>query len=112
MIIISIGIQCTNAKYQERHNLKTYTYPFDWLFSHPKFIFEMLELLLDKNMDIRELVEQHFFICQKTVNQGASENYFTANNMEGKCLYNSKYDVLFPHDVIATETIDKYIRRF
>ena len=84
MIIISIGMQCTNAKYKERHNLKTHTYPFDWMFSHPKFIHEMLELLLEKNMNIRELICQHFFVCDKLVTRSDYEHFHVSDNNRSK----------------------------
>ena len=43
MIIIPIGIQCTVGKLrQELSNNEAL--PFDWMFSNPKFVFEMFEL--------------------------------------------------------------------
>ena len=47
MIIIPIGIQCTNATFKNEIN-KTQSLPFDWMFANPSFVFEMLELLLEK----------------------------------------------------------------
>ena len=38
------------------------------------------------------------------------ENYKTCDN--GFALYNSKYNVIFPHDNNSNENINKYIRRF
>jgi hypothetical protein len=61
MIIIPIGIQCTNAIFKKDINKSSRTLPFDWMFATPKFVFEMLELLLDRDMNINELVEKHFF---------------------------------------------------
>jgi hypothetical protein len=31
------------------------------MFATPSFVFEMLELLLEKNIDIEDLVKNHFF---------------------------------------------------
>jgi hypothetical protein len=67
MIIIPIGIQCTNATFRNKFN-KTETLPFDWMFTTPKFVFEMLFLLLEENIDIEELVKEHFFIVDKKAN--------------------------------------------
>ena len=57
---IPIGIQCTNAVFKKSVE-KTHTLPFDWMFATPSFVFEMLELLLEKNIDIEDLVKNHFF---------------------------------------------------
>jgi hypothetical protein len=70
----------------------------------------MLELLLDKNMDIRTLVVDHFFACEKKANIQCAEHYYTAE--DGFALYNVKYNVIFPHDTDSVETVDKYVRRF
>ena len=110
MIIIPIGIQCTNAFFLKNNNLKGRTFPFDWMLSSPKFVFEMLELLLEKNIDINELVENHFLFCDKKANFNKCEHYIICDN--GFALYNSKYNVIFPHDYNSNETVNKYIRRF
>lgn len=109
MINIPIGIQCTNATFINNIS-KTYTYPFDWMFSTPKFVYEILILLLEKNMDINELVTQHFFLCDKRASYNSLEKYYTLVN--GNSLYNTKYNVIFPHDTYDNNTIEKYIRRF
>lgn len=46
----------------------------------------------------------------KKANVNGYENFYTCYN--GGLLYNSKYNVIFPHDNYNTETINKYIRRF
>ena len=46
-MIISIGLQCSTASFIDDIQ-KTYTLPFDWMFANPSFVFEMLELLLEK----------------------------------------------------------------
>ena len=109
MIIIPIGVQCSTASFKNEFN-KMHTLPFDWMFTTPKFIFEMLILLLVKNMDIKELVENHFFYCDKRANVNGVEHYYTCDN--GFAFYNTKYNVIFPHDENSIETINKYIRRF
>lgn len=80
------------------------------MFSTPKFIFEMLELLLENNISIDDLVKNHFLYCEKKANVNGYEKFYTCDN--GGSLYNSKYNVIFPHDNYNTETINKYIRRF
>ena len=108
-MIIPIGIQCTNATFKKNFE-NTHTLPFDWMFSTPSFVFEMLELLLLKNINIEDLVKNHFFYCEKRANLNGLENYYTCDN--GFALFNTKYNVIFPHDDNSNETINKYIRRF
>lgn len=64
MIIIPIGLQCSSATFKNEIK-KSYTFPFDWMFATPSFVFEILVLLLEKNMNIEELVKNHFFYCEK-----------------------------------------------
>ncbi len=110
MIIIPIGIQCTNKDFLKKIN-KTYaTLPFDWMLSNPKFVYEMLYLLLDMNMNINELVLNHFFKCDNRANWSKLEHYYTCDN--GLALCNTLYNVIFPHDEISNDTINKYVRRF
>ena len=108
-MIIPIGIQCLNATLKKRIGKNDPTLPFDWMLSNPKFIYEILILLLDTNMDIKNIVEKHFFYCDKKANYSEIEHYYT--DINGFALYNSKYDVIFPHDIYNDETIYKYIRR-
>ena len=108
-MIIPIGIQCTNAIFKKRFE-KTKSLPFDWNFSTPSFVFEMLELLLEKNINIEDLVKNNFFHCTKRANFNGMEHYYTCDN--GSALYNTKYNVIFPHDEFNIDNINKYIRRF
>lgn len=109
MIIIPIGVQCTAGIFKNEIN-KTHTLPFDVMLSHPKFVFEMLALLLEKNMNVVELVTNHFFNCDKRVKFKAVEHFNTCDN--GGMLYNKTCNVIFPHDNNSIETINKYVRRF
>jgi hypothetical protein len=108
-MIISIGIQCTSKSFKNEIE-NTHTFPFDWMFSSPSFVLEMLELLLEKNIDIGDLVKNHFYKCDKRAKLCGCEHYYTCEN--GFALYNTKYNVIFPHDKYDDETIEKYIRRF
>ena len=110
MIIIPIGLQCTNATFKKNINKISHTFPFDWMFATPKFVFEMLILLLKENMDIKQLVTEHFFLCEKRASYHKIEHYYTCEN--GFALYNCKYDAIFPHDENSIDSVNKYIRRF
>jgi hypothetical protein len=70
----------------------------------------MLELLLEQNMNIEDLVKQHFFNCEKKVKYTNVEHYYTCD--DGNALLNTKYNVIFPHDEDNMDSINKYIRRF
>lgn len=110
MIIIPIGLQCTNATFKREIGKTSETFPFDWMFAPPKFVFEMLDLLLNENMNVEELVTKHFFLCDKKATDPVFHHFKSSPN--GRFLYNSKYGVIFPHDEFSQETIQKYIRRF
>ena len=111
MIFIPIGFQCSSATFKNEIE-KTHTLPFDWIHTNPKSVFELLVLLLEKNMNIKELVTEHFFYCKKkiNVNELGLEHLYTCD--DGFAHYNTKYDFVFPHDDNNDETVDKYIRRF
>jgi hypothetical protein len=106
---IPIGFQCTVKKVIKEMNIEDKTLPFDWMLSSPKFIYEILYLLLN-DMPINELVKNHFFKCTNKASFSSVENYIV--DPMGESLYNEKYDVIFPHDTYDDETIQKYIRRF
>ena len=79
-------------------------------FSNPSFVFEMLALLLEYNINIEFLVKNYFFYCDKRANMNKLEHYYCDDN--GFALFNTKYNVIFPHDEYNIDTINKYIRRF
>ena len=102
-------MQCLNAALKKKINKDTQTLPFDWMFSSPKFVFAIFKLLLEFEIDEEEIVNNHFFYCNKRASLGSKENYYTKSN--GKVLYNDIYDVIFPHDKYDSETKEKYVRR-
>ncbi len=108
-MIIPIGIQCTSAMMKNEIE-KTHTLPFDWMFSTPSFVFDMLKLLLEEKCSVEELVKNHFFNCDKRANLNGVEHYYICE--DGFAFVNTKYNVLFPHDENNMDTIHKYIRRF
>jgi hypothetical protein len=64
---------------------------------------------LENKINIEEIVNNHFFYCDKRANHENDEAYYTHSN--GIALYNSKYDVIFPRDKNDEENKMKYIRR-
>ena len=57
MIIIPIGSQCSTATFKNEIK-KSHTLPFDWMFATPSFVFEILVLLLEKNISVEDLVKK------------------------------------------------------
>jgi hypothetical protein len=94
MIYIPIGCQCTGAGILKDYNIRTSSYPFDWLLSNPEAIYKLLVLLLVDNMNLKELVSKHFFICQQKVSFDKAEHYYF--DSKGKTLCNTKYNLIFP----------------
>jgi hypothetical protein len=111
---ISLGTQCTTPFFFDKIGVKSKSLPFDWMLSTPEFVYTILKLLLVDNLDINEIIDNYFFICNKRAsimknNMGKDivERYITSNNGSG--LVNSKYGVCFPHDKLSDR--DKYVRR-
>ena len=43
---ISLGFQCTTAEILKKINKRTYSFPFDWILSNPKGVFNLLTKLM------------------------------------------------------------------
>lgn len=104
---ISIGSQCTTPTLFDRLQVKKESLPFDWMFSTPQFVHTIIKLLLIDKKEINDIVDSHFFICDKRAQLHGVEHHIL--NKDGSVLVNSKYNVCFPHDTISDR--DKYIRR-
>lgn len=115
-MIIPIGVHFTDAVFKREINKESEPFPFDWMISTPSFVFEMLTLLLEKNIDIRTLVIEHFFRFDKKLRYiGVNENYMTIDKNDidpNYIIYNEKYDALFPNVEYNEITINKYIESF
>ncbi len=106
-IYISIGAQCTTSILFEKIDIKAESLPFDWMFSTPEFVYIILKLLLIDNVDINDIIDNHFFVCDNKAIMTNAEHHILDNN--GYVLVNSKYNVCFPHDSLNDR--DKYVRR-
>ena len=62
---ISIGTQCTTASLFEKLEVKKESLPFDLILSTPHFVYTILNLLLIENMSIPDIIDKHFFACDK-----------------------------------------------
>jgi len=106
---ISIGSQCTTPTLFDRLQLKKESLPFDWIFSTPQFVYTIIKLLLIDKKEIEDIVDNHFFVCDKRAFWHPEKPAHYINNPNGDVLINSKYNVAFPHD--NTSDREKYIRR-
>ena len=106
-IYISIGAQCTTPILFEKLLLKKESLPFDWMLSTPQFVYTILKLLLIDNKGIDDIIDTHFFACDKRAQLRKVEHHLS--NDDGTVLVNSRYNVCFPHDDITDR--DKYMRR-
>jgi hypothetical protein len=104
---ISIGSQCTTALLFNNLQVKKESFPFDWMFSTPQFVYTIIKLLLIDKKNINDIVDNYFFVCDKRAQLKGLEHFILNEN--GPMLINSKYNVCFPHDKISDR--DKYIRR-
>lgn len=113
-LYIPIGLQCITPKAIKDLRLRTNSYPFDWIISNPYFVYKMLYLLLEDNMDINEIVREHFLRNDHKCGHNRIEHYFIIKNGNGdkKHFLNELYNVVFAHEEYNEETINKYIRRF
>jgi hypothetical protein len=66
-----------------------------------------LKLLLIDKKEIEDIVDNHFFICDKRAKLHGEEHHISG--VDGQVLLNSKYNVCFPHDTESDR--DKYVRR-
>ena len=106
-IYISIGAQCTTPTFFDRLQVKKKSLPFDWMFSTPEFVYTIIKLLFIDKKEINDIVDNHFFVCDKRALLQGVEHHIINEN--GPVLVNSKYNVCFPHDNLSDR--DKYIRR-
>jgi hypothetical protein len=106
-IYISIGAQCATPTLFDRLQVKKESLPFDWMFSTPEFVYSILHLLLIENKEIQDIIDNHFFICDKRAKLEGLEHHTFHEN--GSIMVNTKYNVSFPHDEPSGR--EKYIRR-
>ena len=109
---IPIGFQCTNAQILKTMNKRECSYPFDWILSNPNAVYNIFKLLFIDNMDIPNIVKTEFFNTTQTAKFIRPDKFTVGNCDASNVLYNSKYNLIFPHDQHNSETIEKYIRRF
>jgi flagellar assembly factor FliW len=116
-IYIPIGFQCTVPTVLAKAGLKGETLPFDWLLNTPEFVYTIISKLVSSDVNIDKLVREEFFKCDsKTILKRHANNQVNVEHFEevqdGELLYNTLYGVIFPHDHLDEQNVQKYIRRF
>jgi hypothetical protein len=109
-IYVPIGFQCTTAEILKKTKKRICSFPFDWIISTPESIIKLLTILLDKTTDIKYFVNEEFFKIDGLLHFVKPEEFIL--HPQGNILYNSKYNLIFPHVQYNIETIEKIIRRF
>ena len=109
-IYVPIGFQCTTSEILKKQNKRICSFPFDWIISTPESITKLLTILLDKSTDIKHFVNEEFFKIDGFLNFLKPEEFIS--HPQGNILFNSKYNLIFPHFRYNVETIEKMIKRF
>lgn len=110
VIYIPIGFQCTTAEILKKQNKRICSFPFDWIISTPESITKLMSILLEKSTDIEKFVKEEFLRIDEMLHFIRQEEFISHPN--GNILFNSKYNLIFPHIQYNTETIEKTIKRF
>lgn len=110
VVYIPIGFQCTTAEILKQTNKRISSFPFDWIISNPKAIVELMSILLKTDCDVEKFVKEEFFNIDNTLQTFKQEEFFV--QPQGNILFNSKYNLIFPHSKNDSETITKIIKRF
>jgi hypothetical protein len=109
-IYVPIGFQCTTAEILKKKGKRTCSFPFDWIISNPEAIVNLLTILLKSDCDIKLFVKNEFFKIDGLLHFLKQEEFVTSPT--GKILFNSKYNLVFPHFNYSNELIEKFIKRF
>jgi len=115
--VISLGSCCHTASFLKKEKLKLVSYPFDWVFSGPKMIYEILidqfKSFLDKNQ-YTVLTEHrsghkvygHRFFNHKNPKEDVDYEYYKRCVVRFYDVINSQEHKLF----IITNVIDRNVR--
>jgi hypothetical protein len=110
LIYIPFGFQCTTAEILKKINKRKYSFPFDWIISQPEYIVKFLSILLEDNCNIEKFVKEEFLNIDSMLHFLKQEEFII--HEKGDILYNSKYNLIFPHFNNNEETITNMINRF
>lgn len=106
-VFIPIGFQDTPTIILDNLKLRYKKLPFDNMLSTPEFIYTIIKLIVVDKMEAEEIVDKHFFCCDKRVSLIKPENYAVDKN--GKVLFNSKYNVCFPNNTLNDR--ESYVKK-
>jgi hypothetical protein len=109
-IYIPLGFQCTTAEILKKTNKRICSFPFDWIISTPESILELLKIVILPICNIELFVKNEFFKIDNLLSFLKQEEFIS--HPEGNILFNSKYNLIFPHFKNDNETITKMISRF
>lgn len=102
-------MQCSSSEFLKQHGLRMQSFPFDWILSHPKFVYDILHSLLEDREHAAALATQ-ILDCPVRCAHGDIEHYVTREN--GFAYYHPHHKIIFPHDdVHSPNTHATYERR-
>jgi hypothetical protein len=131
-IFIPIGVQCTSAQFLRLHNIRSCGLPFDWIYSHPQFIYNVLQAIFVSHLESTSIALSVFFNHQfqengelatpdirdnLTLVKAHASDHFATDPTSGNLVYNPVQRILFPHDNLLSSAesrrlaIQKYARR-
>ena len=106
---ISIGMQCSSSMFLKEHGLRNQSFPFDWILSHPKFVYDILYSLLETD-ETASGISLQMLNCPIRCAHGDIEHYVTQEN--GFAFYHPHHKIIFPHDdAYSSDTQATYERR-
>ncbi len=103
---ISLGMQCITSEFLNHFSLKKETLPFDWILTPIEFVYKILKMILNDKVSIDTITDEFFNIDGRVVLKNSE--YFVTDPLGGY-LFNSKNNVVFPHD--SPNDREKYKRR-
>lgn len=123
-IHVSIGQRCGAAQSIQAAGKREASFPFDWILTPIESLYQLLHLLIEKNINIETLVREEFLPIDTLIGCGKPnrppEKYITFKNVGSP--HNIKYKISMPHEpsidklrrhkAVRECTIEKYIRRF
>lgn len=111
---ISLGYNCLPAYLFQVLEVREESYPFDWIFSTPNSIYQILIKLLQEDRDEYDLFQmssEKIGLTEGIPTYTIESKDIIAPNGFYKIPYNPEYSLLFVHDKNNQETEKKYQRR-
>ena len=105
-IYIPIGTNCIMANSLKTCKLRHIAYPFDWMWSHPIFVYNVLYALFYSKATSEEIIKNIFFEYEQYCIEFKYAHYIlTTNITKDTYLCNEKHNVVYPHNLYDKKTL-------